>query len=115
MRILVTGSRDWDDVELIREKLFIHGWHGDTLIVGDCPTGADAIAREIWGNRGPIEVHQADWERLGKRAGPLRNIEMVNSGADRCLAFIKANSKGATMTANIAEMVGISTYRWHSD
>jgi hypothetical protein len=31
-------------------------------------------------------VTDADWKRLGKRAGPLRNSAMVRAGADLCIA-----------------------------
>ena len=117
VRILVTGSRDWTDRDAIEGALWNAwidaGMHA-TLVHGDCPTGADAIADELWRIHtpsSPIERHPADWDRHGKRAGFLRNAEMVALGADVCLAFIKNESKGASMTARIAEEAGIPTFR----
>lgn len=116
-RVLITGSRTWDDTDAIigalwgtREEL------GDfTLVSGACPTGADRLCEEAARRAGmPIERHPADWKTHGKRAGFVRNAEMVNLGADVCLAFIRDGSKGASMTADLAEKAGIRTVRFTS-
>lgn len=121
MRVLITGSRDWDDRSILAQVLLNaemtaipeHGRLAKMLLVsGACPTGADRIAEEYaeeWGWK--IERHPADWDQYGKRAGFLRNSEMVHLGADVCLAFIKNESRGASMTARLAEEAGIPTVR----
>lgn len=101
-RILVTGSRDWADEQTVIEALDCAqaryrkrernpDKRPPTLVVGDCPTGADEIARRVWvkwfGPRA-VDRHRADWSTLGKGAGFARNAEMVKSGVDLCLAFI---------------------------
>ncbi|MFC8797238.1 SLOG family protein [Promicromonospora sp. NPDC057138] len=89
-RVLVTGSRDWSDEGTIRSEL--QAWWNENgrpcdavLVHGACRTGADAIADRIWSAQGlPIERHPAPWnaldgqgQRLGRRAGPIRNQQMV--------------------------------------
>lgn len=128
MRILVTGSRDWDDGPTIWGAIYDQSneWYASgkaigvgqrdiTLVHGACPTGADAIARDFVEDYPwlfAVEAHPADWTAYGRRAGFVRNAEMVALGADVCFAFIKSNSKGASMTANLAEKAGIKTVRY---
>lgn len=107
MRVLVTGSRDWSDYETIRAALAAYDIPDAILVVGDCPTGADIIARQLWYFR--QEVFAADWKQYGRAAGPIRNQAMVDSGADVCLAFIRNGSKGATHCANAAMKAKIPT------
>lgn len=131
MRILVTGSRDWDDADRIGSELSefitsdcgiipsIDGLGDVVLVHGACPTGADAIVDKIgaelaesYGLR--IERHPADWMTYGRSAGPRRNREMVELGAGICLAFIKNKSKGASMTAEMAARAGIPVRRFEA-
>lgn len=110
MRILVTGSRDWDDQQAIFEALsdIDEASSGPITLVHGGARGADTVAEEFAHAAGwSIERHLADWKNLGKRAGFVRNAEMAELGADLCLAFIKNNSRGASMMANLADQVGI--------
>jgi hypothetical protein len=111
-RILITGSRDWVDDELIEAALVCCFDDEPTavLVSGACPTGADHIAEEYWrGMGGTVERHPANWKLYGKRAGFVRNKNMVQIGADECLAFIKNESKGATHTRDLAVAANIAT------
>ena len=114
-RVLVTGSRDWDEALTICGALS-DVWQehpGAILVTGACPQGADHIA-EYWVKRwgGKIDLHPADWDTYGKAAGYRRNAEMVAAGADLCLAFIKNGSRGASHCAGLAEKAGITTRRY---
>lgn len=117
MRILITGSRTWQKEMTIRDAIedqwlttLIH--EQNTLVHGGA-AGADTMAAK-WGDffAMDIEGHLADWQKHGKRAGFVRNAEMVALGADVCLAFIRDESKDATMTADLAEKAGIHVIRF---
>lgn len=119
-RILVTGSRSWTDIACIERALYNEYLQmrddGPVILVsGACPTGADAIAEHVWARyQLAIERHPADWEEYGKAAGFVRNAQMVDLGADVCLAFIRNESKGASHTADLAEAAGIRTLRFRA-
>lgn len=118
MRILVTGSRDWTHGLVIYRAL--EEARGDTphdemVLVHGGAKGADEIAARYatdkdWG----IEEHPAEWAKYGRAAGPIRNMGMVDAGADICLAFIKNHSRGATQCAAYAEACGIPVKRYRA-
>jgi hypothetical protein len=98
LRILVTGSRDWTDVRAVEQAInrqlplamVLPGAVVATVIHGDCPTGADKIAKD-YAEQHPYlkqDPHPAKWKEHGKGAGPKRNQEMVELGADVCIAFV---------------------------
>jgi len=118
-RILVTGSRDWEDTDKLAYQLglAISEGHRDgrrvIVVHGACPSGADALADRLVCDQGfEVEPHPADWQQFGKSAGFRRNAEMVALGADVCLAFIRNGSKGATHCADAAEKAGIPVRRF---
>lgn len=118
IRLIVTGSRDWDEPDTIGREL-LKAWQrlaiqrrdysGLVLVHGHCPTGADAAA-DAWGiaTRGvTVMRYHAHWDQLGRRAGPERNQRMIADGADGVLAFIRNHSRGATGCARLATAAGI--------
>lgn len=134
MRILITGSRDWTDRPCITQAIANamndhHASIEDTVIVHGAAAGADRLAEEVAQFMGiktdPHPVTPEDWDRIGKRAGILRNIQMVKSGADICLAFINPcrkddciirgihGSHGATHCSETARRAGIRTRFFH--
>lgn len=120
MRILITGSRTWTDkvtvADAIRQAWIDFGKPYRVTVVHGGARGADYIAG-VFAKRMnfDVEVHALDddsWNKYGKAAGPKRNKEMVDKGADICLAFIKNESNGATMCMELAEKAGIPVKVW---
>lgn len=132
-RVLVTGSRDWRNLDAVTEALafayLTSGRDKRMVLVHGTAAGLDTQAATQAGERGwIIEGHPARWDthteacpdwHLGlstcRMAGHRRNQEMVDKGADICLAFIRNNSKGATGCATAAKKAGIPVWVWRDD
>lgn len=98
--ILITGSRKYTDIFPMRDMLFevIANVDDDKelVIVHGGAEGADWTAG-FWANLYDIEcrVYFADWKTHGKKAGPIRNSEMLEKeNVDIVLAFPGPNSIG---------------------
>ncbi|OYN81736.1 DUF2493 domain-containing protein [Mycolicibacterium sphagni] len=134
-RILVTGSRDWSNWELLHLALYAQTKHfEDAIIVHGCAPGADTIARRYAGGRVGVtaEGHPAEWDKPcgtgcyhrprfknGKPYCPLqghfRNQLMVDLGADLCLAFPLGESRGTRDCMKRAERAGIRVINYGDD
>jgi hypothetical protein len=91
--VVVTGSRDWSDAELLGRTLA--AYHPDLIVEGGA-RGADTLARE-WAHGAGIHcvTMPADWDRWGKSAGARRNIEMLERYPNALvIAFPLPSSKG---------------------
>ena len=114
-RLLLTGSRTWDDTPAIEHALAaILARHPDGVLLlhGACPRGADAIAA-AYAARTPgyrIEAHPAGWQRHGRAAGQLRNAKMIALGAGGCVAFLRGASPGTAATVRMARAAGMPVW-----
>lgn len=116
-RIIVTGSRNWADAETIHRKLrfailtALAGPADEVVIAQGGGPGADEIARAYAAKlRLKCETFDADWDKHGKAAGPIRNGEMLAPGADLVLAFpigTRSTSPGTWDCIEKAARVGI--------
>lgn len=117
--VLVTGSRDWTRQDIIFNALQEHlGDHVLGIVRhGGCPTGADKMA-DNWVALQPgiaVDLVPANWHGLGRRAGPIRNKQMVNLGADICLAFPLGESRGTRGCMRLAKEAGIEVLDYGMD
>lgn len=118
MKVIVTGSRETDypwtlwAIERVCEVWRQETKEADDFIIvhGDCPTGIDHAMDTFFRLYGfEVEPHPADWKTHGKAAGPIRNQEMVDAGADMCIAFPMGKSTGTRDCIKRAQKAGIRT------
>ena len=112
LRVLICGSRDWMDREVIADVMNMLP-KGSVIIEGEAP-GADSLVREEADRLGLIVASfHAKWKEYGRAAGPIRNAEMLSKGKpDVVLAFhenIEA-SKGTKNMLKLAQKAGLPTF-----
>lgn len=126
MRVLVCGSRSFNDrdhlIQTLENFCVERGLvtpedkrdeYGNYLpenitIINGAAKGADQMASD-WAivNWVPFEEYPADWEKYGRSAGPIRNIQMLNTGIDVVIAFPRGEAKGTKHMMKIAKEAGV--------
>lgn len=121
-RMLVCGSRTYSDykflkriLDLIKAEKLIAKAEGKIFVViqGAAP-GADSMGKQ-WADENGLycESYPADWKAFGKRAGYLRNQQMLDEGKpDIVVAFVDKpleESRGTNMMVNLAKKANIDT------
>ena len=103
MRVIIAGSRDITDYNLVEEAVKESGITPTEIISGGA-RGVDRLG-EQYAERNNLKctVMPADWHKYGKRAGYIRNDRMAEN-ADALIAVWDGKSKG---TAN---MIGIADH-----
>ena len=106
-RILVCGSRDYNDISKV--SMILRRYRDShPVIIHGAARGADAcasLACRVLGYE--EERHPANWKKYGKAAGPIRNREMLDSGIDLVLAFWDGKSPGTRNMMAIARKAGV--------
>lgn len=130
MRLVVCGSRHWQDQNFVSEVLT--GFYSEVtvghlvaemsefiVIEGGAP-GADTCAA-VWAESSPMHSYNekqddplfkhitvvADWDQYGKRAGPIRNAEMLRLKPDIVFVF-KDGFDFGLKSGGTEHMVGIA-------
>lgn len=95
MKVIVAGSRDFEDAAVILRAIQDSGFTITELVNGMCPTGVDKVAKAMADSYGvPVEPFPADWAKHGRAAGPIRNAEMA-AYADACVVIYDGESRGS--------------------
>jgi hypothetical protein len=114
MVLLITGSRSGVSPKYVRRVLRRMVCPGrDTVLVGGA-AGVDSVA-EAWCRRRGVAVRvlPAAWSRWGRRAGLVRNLEMVRAAGPVavCLAFPRrVGSRGTWHCVGAARAAGLRVF-----
>lgn len=111
MRILICGSRDFTDYPQlcsVMDEMNLDEVQPITIISGEA-RGADTLAKQYAEECGwDYEGYPADWNTHGRRAGPIRNRQMLVEGKpDLVVAFRGPNSRGTQNMITQAEKAGV--------
>lgn len=108
MKLIVAGSRKFNDHFLLKCKIewflrYLETTTEGTIIISGTARGADQLG-EKYAKENNMEVIRmpADWNKLGKRAGYVRNQEMAKK-ADACIVFWDEESRGSKHMIDIAQ------------
>jgi hypothetical protein len=100
--ILICGSREYQHLERVRK--YIRNLNKDIQIVVGDAVGVDQTAAkealkftDSW-----VKVFPADWKRYGRRAGMVRNLEMLDQRPKLVIAFWDGESPGTRFMINTA-------------
>jgi hypothetical protein len=106
MKVLVCGGRDFNSLSLLYRELEKLEVRPSQIISGHA-RGADQLA-EMYAREYniPLRIFPANWDKYGKRAGYIRNKQMLDEGEpDLVVAF--PGGRGTDMMVMIAESANI--------
>lgn len=103
-QIIIIGSRRRNsliDFIKVAECFLLTYEEGDTIVSGGCPKGGDKFAEiiaemhNLTKANGKLKIFRADWKRLGRGAGFVRNTDIAKIG-DEVIACVAADRTGGT-------------------
>jgi hypothetical protein len=117
-RILICGSRDWIDKQVIMQHIMaFHEIDGVQCVIEGGARGADRLGREVAEElKIPVITEPADWDKYGKMAGPIRNQAMINKhNPTFCLAYPLPQSRGTLDMITRCKRANIAVRVWRSN
>lgn len=119
VRVIIAGTRTFDDYALLCDRMeYFTYWMPNVHVVSGGQrkrigynryVGADHYG-EKWAldNWYTLSVFHPDWDRYGRRAGPIRNRGMAKF-ATHLVAFWNGVSAGTEDMIRVAEFYGLNT------
>ena len=110
-KIIVAGGREFNNFKMMEEKLdqlFHKIVSGGLEVVSGTAYGADKLGERYATSRGlNILRFPPDWNKYGKAAGYIRNVEMAKN-ANGLVAFWDGESKGTAHMIQVANVSGLN-------
>lgn len=107
-KVIIAGSRDFDDYQLLKSKvdkiLSNKRKTHQIIIISGTARGADRLGERYAKESGfepPIKM-PADWDKYGKKAGHIRNQEMLDI-ADAVIVFWDGKTPGSKNMISITQ------------
>lgn len=110
MRTIIAGSRSASYKNVVA-AINASGFKDEiSLIISGTARGADTYG-EIYAikNNIKIEVYPADWNRFGKQAGSIRNLQMAEN-AEALIAVWDGESRGTKNMIETAKNLGLKVF-----
>jgi len=109
MKVIIAGSRTCNDYNILEEAIKNSGFTINTVISG-CARGADKLG-ERWAKNNGIVImkYPANWNKNGKKAGYLRNIEMAKV-SNALIILWDGKSPGSKHMIEIAKKYKLHIY-----
>jgi hypothetical protein len=109
MRVIIAGSESIRDDAAVKEAIRASGFHISEIVSGGAK-GVDESGERIAAEEGiPLKRFPADWDRYGKKAGPIRNTQMARY-ADALVAVWDGKSPGTRHMINAMRKAGKPSY-----
>ena len=93
MKTIIAGSRTCTNMKELGDALINAPFNVTTVICGKA-RGADTLGEQYAITKGlPLEYYPANWDKYGKQAGYIRNLDMAEA-ADALIAIWDGSSRG---------------------
>ena len=100
MKLAIVGSRGWKDWIAVLSR--VHKLKPDVVITGGA-AGADRMGMDAAERCNVfVEVYYPDWKKYGRRAGAVRNKQIVDA-CDKLIAFWDGASPGTKISIDMAK------------
>lgn len=110
LNLIIAGSRDWKSYSVLKDAtneiltdIYYKLPFNSVQVISGTAKGADLLGEQYACEYNfSIKRFPADWDKYGKKAGYMRNVEMANN-ANACIVFWDGKSKGSQHMIDIAK------------